>query len=168
VDVSVGTPPTVGASVNVSSLELGSSVRFTAHPANGFPPYTLGWTGLPTGCTGGNTSVFDCTPTRVGNYSVIVELTDAIGDRTNGTIAVHVTTAAPGPGPTAQAAPVPAWAWAAIGTLIVVVVAGSVLLWRRRRAPPAVEETGAPSVDEGTPALTYEELPPEPNPELPP
>jgi hypothetical protein len=42
--------------------------------------YTIGWSGLPPGCTSANVSSFTCQPTTPGQYSVIAGVHDGAGD----------------------------------------------------------------------------------------
>jgi YVTN family beta-propeller protein len=72
--------PTLGTPLltpSVPILDLGQSVAITASVAGGEAPYTYLWSGLPTGCPAGNTSVIACRPTSAGNYSITVQVRDA-------------------------------------------------------------------------------------------
>jgi hypothetical protein len=84
------TPLTIsafGASPNPAFLNSVTTVSVTA--SGGQPPYTYNYTGLPPGCSAGNVSSFSCTPTTVGNYTIILKLSDAGGNATRNAIGLR-------------------------------------------------------------------------------
>jgi hypothetical protein len=74
----VHTDPTVGApSPSRSTAETGATVTFTASPSGGASPYSYSWSGLPSPCTGTDSSSPTCSPGTAGGYSVQVTVTDS-------------------------------------------------------------------------------------------
>ncbi|MCI4351733.1 MAG: hypothetical protein L3K15_09525, partial [Thermoplasmata archaeon] len=71
-------------------IDLGQPIRFSANATGGTLPFTFLYSGLPAGCASVNASLFDCTPTTVGLFPVILTLTDRSGAtiRANGTVSV--------------------------------------------------------------------------------
>lgn len=80
--ITVNPPPTVSAftvqSAASAKVAVNSTIWFNATGAMGTGPYTYKYTGLPIGCLG-NTSSFQCTPTRAGIYNVTVSAIDNFG-----------------------------------------------------------------------------------------
>lgn len=64
-----------------ATFTLGTVVVLTATVVQGTRPYTLSYTGLPTGpgCTSANTTSLSCLPTVSGSYNVTVHVADAGG-----------------------------------------------------------------------------------------
>ncbi|MCI4326119.1 MAG: YncE family protein [Thermoplasmata archaeon] len=61
------------------NITLGQSMEFVAETARGNGTLRFAYTGLPTGCASANASVLNCTPTRPGNYTVQLNVTDQSG-----------------------------------------------------------------------------------------
>lgn len=61
------------------SIDNGSRTQFNASVAGGTGPISYNYSGLPPGCANQNVSLLNCTPTTVGNYTVRVVATDAVG-----------------------------------------------------------------------------------------
>jgi len=61
------------------SYDVNESASLTLAYTGGTGPYTISYTGLPTGCTGGNVTVVACTFTTAGPYSVGATVTDRFG-----------------------------------------------------------------------------------------
>ncbi len=82
--------PTVAASPG--AIDLGQSVTVDATPVGGTSPYSLVFTGLPSGCAAvpSSTSV-SCTPRVAGTFRVTVTVTDALGQTMagSGSLVVH-------------------------------------------------------------------------------
>ncbi len=64
---------------NLSSLDLGYSVKLTVSPTQGLGPYTEGWSGLPAGCVPSNTSALVCAPTVTGSFWIRSVVSDVLG-----------------------------------------------------------------------------------------
>ncbi len=77
--------PVVTIRANLSALDLGMSVAFTANASGGDGTYRYAWRGLPIGCTGGTAAQFLCSPTAPGNYSIQAFVTDGTGLTVNST-----------------------------------------------------------------------------------
>lgn len=89
-----GAAPSVGAlkvkvTANPASLTLGNSTNLTAVVTGGAPWFHFNWTLLPVGCTGGNRSSLNCTPSEIGTFIVSVSVNDS-GGRTSATNATSV------------------------------------------------------------------------------
>jgi hypothetical protein len=64
----------------VSPSTLTAGARFWANvtATSGTPPYSYSYTGLPTGCSSGNTANLACTPTASGVSTITVTVRDAV------------------------------------------------------------------------------------------
>jgi outer membrane protein assembly factor BamB len=79
-------------------VDVGALLVLNLSEAGGLPPYSVTWTGLPTGCKGGNspqiewanTTSFACTPQVPGVYEVTAELTDDLNQSAAATGSVTV------------------------------------------------------------------------------
>jgi hypothetical protein len=60
--------------------DIGQSVRFTASPRFGAPPFSYQWLGLPNGCLSANTSTLACIPVAAGTFPVQVVVDDGAGN----------------------------------------------------------------------------------------
>jgi hypothetical protein len=76
--------PMLSASLTVSpnSINEGASITVTATASGGnpSPSYSYSYTNFPSGCTGGNSQMFTCTPTETGSFSVSVTVSDNNGN----------------------------------------------------------------------------------------
>jgi YVTN family beta-propeller protein len=81
-----------GASLQAASATviIGHADAFTAAASDGYAPYNLTFTGLPTGCTTANLSVLTCTPTAAGHYTVTVAIRDMTGTTLTANVAIVV------------------------------------------------------------------------------
>jgi hypothetical protein len=71
--------PTVSAPRPSSvSVDLGQTVVFNVTAGSGTGVYAFDWSGLPTGCSGNQSSV-NCTPSASGHSSISVTVTDSNG-----------------------------------------------------------------------------------------
>ena len=79
--VNVEVDPTLAASVPVArpaSTDVNVSIALTENPIGGSGTYAFLWSGLPTGCAAGSSTVV-CVPARAGSYPVAVEVSDSFG-----------------------------------------------------------------------------------------
>jgi hypothetical protein len=68
-----------------SPSTVGNVSEITPTITGGALPYTVGYSGLPTGCASANVVPLLCTPTANGTFVVRVNVTDANGFRVSGT-----------------------------------------------------------------------------------
>lgn len=97
--------PGVVASATISPavIDVGISTTLRLSAGGGTRPYTVTWTGLPSGCTQLPPSTLDCTGTTPGNSSITARVVDAGGSSaTAGPLALKVN---PDPTVNASAAP---------------------------------------------------------------
>ncbi|MCI4330690.1 MAG: kelch motif-containing protein [Thermoplasmata archaeon] len=127
--------------VDPSPLQLGGTTVLVANWSGGVGPFRFNYSGLPPGCASANAPALTCTPSRTGEYSVGVRVTDASGEVVNGSASLEVL-------PSAGAAPITGgsdlggagWvAIAATGVLGALIGAAVRTIWPRRRPrdPPA-------------------------------
>ena len=118
----------------------GEPWTITAVGANGSPPYTYAFDGLPPGCAGANQSVVRCSPLAAGLFTVRVTITDAVGVAATRTILLQIGAATTGPDQTlplgVAGTTVPWWM---VGAIAVAAGAAGAFVWVRRRRPSAVE-----------------------------
>ena len=127
-----------------SSIVTGNETNFTATVSGGVAPYTLSYSGLPGGCTSGNTTALACRPTATGTFLVTVTVTDARSSTANANASLTVK-AAGGPG-TSSSPTSNGWEWWILIVVIAAVALIVVLAYRRRRKPaPTAEATAAPA-----------------------
>lgn len=77
-------PALEGLVADPGFVEVGTPMVFYVFVSGGIPPLTEAYTGLPTGCSSSSVTVLNCTPTKVGNYTVVVTVTDAWDRATHG------------------------------------------------------------------------------------
>ncbi|HEV2519434.1 MAG TPA: PKD domain-containing protein [Thermoplasmata archaeon] len=84
--------PRLGAvlAVTPSVRDLGGSVMFATTISGGQPPYSMSYSGLPSGCASSDASTLPCTPGALGSYQVTVTVGDAVGGIANATAALQV------------------------------------------------------------------------------
>jgi hypothetical protein len=84
--------PELAVSLHASagSLLAGKSITFTATVTGGAGPFRIAWTGLPSGCVGGDELSVTCTPSSSGSYTVGVSVTDANAGTATSTTPVTV------------------------------------------------------------------------------
>lgn len=86
ISVTVHADPTITAfSGTPSTVTLGSPIELIASVANGSPPLTYSFSGLPPGCLSANASSIGCTPTATGSYTLHMTALDAAGLGANAT-----------------------------------------------------------------------------------
>lgn len=126
----------VGLSATPSSVAEGNATYLVANASGGYPPYTYAWSGLPTGCLGGNFASIRCVPEETGGYTVTVNVTDASGATTSQIVGLVVTVgSASGPPvttPSSGGSGIPLWELATLLTATALVGAGVGLLVRPR------------------------------------
>jgi DNA-binding beta-propeller fold protein YncE len=70
--------PTVTVTANRTMADLGQSLDLMAQPNDGWPPYSVTWTGLPAGaCSAGQGTQVTCDPTVPGHWNVGATVTDS-------------------------------------------------------------------------------------------
>ena len=60
-----------------STVDALRTTYLNATVAGGLPPYTYGYSGLPSGCASANTSSLACTPSTPGTYAILLTVADA-------------------------------------------------------------------------------------------
>ena len=75
----VSAPVTAAVIGNVSTIDVGRSVHFTAAASGGGGPFSYSWGGLPGGCVPVDSPVLSCTPSGPGTFFVTVVVSDALG-----------------------------------------------------------------------------------------
>jgi hypothetical protein len=143
--------PTLTASLPASgyTLTVGTPFSVGAVIAGGSPPYTLAWTGLPSGCSTSGTTV-TCTPLTEGTYAVRLNVTDQAHAQVTVSATFQVNAVAPVPSSSSGGAPI--WIWYVVGIAVVLVAGAAVFALVRRRAPPPAPESDEPPPDD---AETY-------------
>ncbi len=87
VSPALGTPV---LSVSPGGVDVGQTVTFSATASGGDGSYTYGWSGLPTGCAGGNSATVVCVPTASGPFTVTLSVTDGNAATAGTTAAISV------------------------------------------------------------------------------
>jgi PKD repeat protein len=88
--VHVGTAPDLYLTASPTRTELGGVIVLVATVAGGEPPLSYAWSGLPTGCSGGDVAQLNCTPTTPGTYLVVASVEDAYSSAVHQTLSVSV------------------------------------------------------------------------------
>jgi len=84
-------PLLVGVASNLgSATDLDWNTTLSVLVLGGTLTYSYSWSGLPTGCDAGNTSVVLCYPTGVGTFDVMATVTDRSGTTSTGILALIV------------------------------------------------------------------------------
>lgn len=74
---------TASLSANPNIITIGQSTTFTTKVSGGIAPYNYSWSGLPNGCAGNNANIITCTPMAIGNYTIVVTVTDSNNNTSN-------------------------------------------------------------------------------------
>lgn len=83
-------PYSANLSASPASLDVGQTLQLNVTFHGGTAPVGFVWSGLPSGCAGGNESNLTCVPTGPWAGTVQVNVTDAFGERTSATASVTV------------------------------------------------------------------------------
>lgn len=137
----------VSASASVNPVSVGSPTVISVSVTGGEQPFTYSYTGLPQGCTSTNTNALTCTPSQSGNFSVVVQVSDASGQQKATTVALTVQPAASSAASTVLGIPTTIFLILLIVIIAVVVVAAVLLRRHRTRgsAPPPPPQPWAPT-----------------------
>ncbi len=76
-----------------TAIDLGQGVTFSAAGFSNDVPVNLSYSGLPSGCTGGNVTVIRCVPTSTGTFAVNLTVVDTHGHENNATTTLIVAAA---------------------------------------------------------------------------
>ncbi len=71
----------VTTSTSSGGADIGQSIVISSQVVGGLPPYQFLWSGLPAGCSAGNSASLLCTPSSLGNYTITLTVADANGTR---------------------------------------------------------------------------------------
>jgi hypothetical protein len=87
-----GTTPPVISSFTVSPNPdaSGYPAFFNVSASGGTPPFSYHYNGLPPGCSTANTSLLQCTPSSIGNFTIRVFVNDSASRSTNATVLLNV------------------------------------------------------------------------------
>lgn len=83
-------PLSLGLSSSAPKVTVNTPVDFFGSIAGGEPPFTVIWSGLPSGCRPSPNTTFQCTPNRAGTYSIRLMLTDTLGDNPSAAVGLSV------------------------------------------------------------------------------
>ena len=78
-----------------SPIDLTETTPIALAVSGGYPPLTVSWAGLPTGCSGGNVTAISCMPTAAGSYNVSASAVDASGGSAASNVVAIVVNADP-------------------------------------------------------------------------
>lgn len=91
-NVTVVADPSVSAfTAAPNSVKNGDSVTFSVTVSGGTGPYSLVYSGLPSGCSSANRTSLTCRPSATGTYTVLVNVTDHFGKLATGSVTLKVT-----------------------------------------------------------------------------
>jgi large repetitive protein len=127
--LTVYTDPAVASfGASPANIVRSASTTFTTAATGGKTPLTYSYLGLPAGCSSANVSVFTCTPSATGTFTIEVIIHDANGFEITRYATLTVSVEMPGPNA--------AGGYALIGgglALVAAVLAVATLLVMRRR-----------------------------------
>ena len=75
---------------NLSEVDVGIPVAVTLSVTGGTGNLTVAYSGGPPGCPFGNLTQATCTPRSPGEYTIVVRVTDALGEQANGSFNLTV------------------------------------------------------------------------------
>lgn len=127
---------------SAGSILEGSQATLSVATANGKAPLTYEYSGLPPGCNSVNATTLSCTPSSTGKFTIVVDVTDANGFRTQAQTTLTVSPSFIGL-PASEGYAVVGGSIAA-ALLVAAVVSLVVLRRRKRRAPPTPFEPQPP------------------------
>ena len=84
----VNSAPTVTATSNVSSADIGSPIEFSSSPSGGTGPYTYSW--VLNGNVVSTSQSFSNSFSSSGSYTLTLTVTDSVGDTTSSTVSVNI------------------------------------------------------------------------------
>jgi hypothetical protein len=116
-----------------ANVSLGATLAIRGTVSGGTSPYSVHYRGLPPGCTPSTSASLSCVPSESGTYTVVLEVTDAVGATTSATATVVV-----GAASTSTAGGPASYLGLEVGVALIVVAAlavGLILLGRRRQPP---------------------------------
>ncbi len=127
-------PSVASFGVSSPSIVEGGGATFEVSVVGGTAPFTIGYSGLPAGCTSADTTTLECVPTVSGNFTIVVNATDALGvsslAEANLTVEAHAVVTPPhGGGP---ATGIPTFAEGLVSGAVVASVLVGALLVRTR------------------------------------
>jgi YVTN family beta-propeller protein len=135
-----GSPLTASLALDPTTLTEGGTTTLTTTAGGGSAGYSYAYSGLPAGCTTVNASELLCTPTATGNFTIVVNVTDATGSHALAHADLQVSAPAGNSasgGSTNLVAPL-------LGALLVIVIVLVAFFWWRRRKKSAPNpEAGA-------------------------
>ena len=146
-----GTSLTATLSLDPSTLTEGATTTVTTAADGGSGSDSYVYSGLPAGCASVNASELRCTPTATGNFTIIVNVTDATGAHA----AARATLQVNAPVGTAASGGSSKYLGPLLGAILIIVIVPIGFFWWRRRKKPAsaeVEVPGAPVASPGAPS----------------
>lgn len=81
----------IAFTANPTVIALGATTDLSVSVLGGSLPYTFSYTGVPPGCSSGNSSTLTCTPSSPGNYTLMATVVDSKGVSVNRTTSLEVT-----------------------------------------------------------------------------
>ena len=143
--ITVNPDPQIGAfTISPAAVDVGQTIGLSWSLTGGSGVASIVYSGLPSGCVGGNVTSFACTPHSAGIYSVEVTLTDVANVSTTASAELTVSPPLVVEGLTAARATVDV---SRAETLTVAVVGGtSPFLYAYSGLPPGCSGTNGPSI----------------------
>ncbi len=135
-------PSLSGLTATPDPVEVGGTLELNATLIGGTAPFTISWSGLPSGCAS-STLRFNCTPGASGTFNVSVTATDSLGHTANQTISLEVATPSGG----SETANLPLLLVVGVTVVAVAAATGGVIAYRRRRNVKAESQSEPPSED---------------------
>jgi hypothetical protein len=83
-----------------SSVEVGGRTLLSVVPANGIPPVSYAYRGLPPGCSSQTIPTLPCSPGANGTFDITVTATDSVGKNASASLRLTVRAAGGSSGPT--------------------------------------------------------------------
>ena len=139
------------------SVLLGSPMALTVAVTGGDAPFGYDWSALPSGCSPVDGPVLQCVPVGVGEFSIGVSVTDALGEVSNASVQVAVSAPATTAGGGTSIPGGPLLIVAIVAALVVIVVLTVLLLRGRPRQPtPRAELDANPGPEPPGPQMAEE------------
>ena len=149
--------PTIQSfTVHPSPVNVSANITITVRTSGGEAPLTYHYTGLPSRCVVQDLPQFTCTADTIGNYTVEVTVTDALGRTATQNASLEIQgipycSTPSSHGCTPDTTPVNSfpgtwWEWLAlIGIVVAAIVIAGVVVSRRKRNKPADGPAAPPS-----------------------